>query len=75
MRLRPLLWALILVGGFYYVTSVAHWNVGQFVRKTTASWSSPSTATTAGFHRRSQQYRYLQGGASRHRQHHERRLA
>ena len=49
MRLRPLLWALILVGGFYYVTSVAHWNVGQFVRKTTASWSSPSTATTAGF--------------------------
>ena len=49
MRLRPLLWALILVGGFYLVTSVAHWNVGQFVRKTTASWSSPSTATTAGF--------------------------
>src|SRR2546421_1341161 len=49
MRLRPLLWALILVGGFYYVTSVTHWNVGQFVRKTTASWSSPSTATTAGF--------------------------
>jgi len=40
---------LILVGGFYYVTSVAHWNVGQFVRKTTTSWSSPSTATTAGF--------------------------
>jgi S1-C subfamily serine protease len=49
MRLRPLLWALILVGGFYYVTSVTHWNVGQFVRKTTAGWSSPSTATTAGF--------------------------
>jgi len=49
MRLRPLLWAVLLVGGFYYVTSVAHWNVGQFVRKTTASWSSPSTATTAGF--------------------------
>jgi S1-C subfamily serine protease len=49
MRLRPLLWALILVGGFYYVTSVAHWNVGQLVRKTAASWSSPATATTAGF--------------------------
>jgi len=49
MRLRPLLWALILVGGFYYVTSLSHWNVGQFVRKTAASWSSPSTATTAGF--------------------------
>jgi len=49
MKLRPLFWALILVGGFYYVTSVTHWNVGQFLRKTTASWSSPSTATTAGF--------------------------
>jgi S1-C subfamily serine protease len=49
MRLRPLLWALVLVGGFYYVTSLARWNVGQFIRKTTRSWSSPSTATTAGF--------------------------
>ncbi len=49
MRLRPLLWALILVGGFYYVTSLSHWNIGQFVRKTASAWSSPSTATTAGF--------------------------
>ncbi|HXI43375.1 MAG TPA: trypsin-like peptidase domain-containing protein [Bryobacteraceae bacterium] len=49
MRLRPLLWALILVGGFYYVTSLSRWNIGQFVRKTAAGWSSPSTATTAGF--------------------------
>jgi S1-C subfamily serine protease len=49
MKLRPLLWAVILVGGFYYVTSLSHWNLGQFVRRTTASWSSPSTATTAGF--------------------------
>jgi len=49
MRLRPLLWALILVGGFYYVTSLSRWNIGQFVRKTAAGWSSPYTATTAGF--------------------------
>jgi S1-C subfamily serine protease len=49
MKLRPLLWALILVGGFYYVTSLSNWNVGQFVRKTASGWSSPSTATTAGF--------------------------
>ena len=49
MRLRPLLWALILVGGFYYVTSLSRWNIGQFVRKTAAGWSAPATATTAGF--------------------------
>ena len=49
MKLRSLLWALILVGAFYYVTSMAHWNVGQFVRQTTRSWSSPSAASTAGF--------------------------
>ncbi len=49
MRLRPLLWALILVGSFYYVTSLAHWSVGQFVRRTTSSWSSPGSASTAGF--------------------------
>jgi S1-C subfamily serine protease len=49
MRLRPLLWALILVGGFYYVTSMAHWNVGQFVRRAANGWSSPSTASTAGY--------------------------
>jgi S1-C subfamily serine protease len=49
MRLRSLLWALILVGGFYYVTSVAHWNVNQFVRRTASNWSAPGTASTAGF--------------------------
>ena len=49
MKLRPLLWALALVAGFYYVTSMAHWNVGQLVRRTTGSWYAPSTATTAGF--------------------------
>jgi S1-C subfamily serine protease len=49
MKLRPLLWALVLVGGFYYVTSMAHWNVGQLVRRTTGSWYTPGTAATAGF--------------------------
>jgi len=49
MRFRSLLWALILVIVFYYVTSVAHWNVGQFVRRTTGSWYTPAAADTAGF--------------------------
>ena len=49
MRPRSLLWALILVAGFYYVTSVAHWNVGQFVRRTTGAWYTPAAANTAGF--------------------------
>jgi len=49
MKLRPLLWALVLVGGFYYVTSMAHWNVGQFVRRTTGSWYTLGKASTAGF--------------------------
>jgi S1-C subfamily serine protease len=49
MKLRPLLWALVLVAGFYYVTSSAHWNVGQLVRRTTAGWYTPRTAATAGF--------------------------
>jgi len=49
MKLRSLIWALALVAGFYYVTSVAHWNVGQFVRRTTSSWYTPAAANTAGF--------------------------
>jgi S1-C subfamily serine protease len=49
MKLRPLLWAFVLVAGFYYVTSLAHWNVGQFVRRTTGSWYTPGSASTAGF--------------------------
>ncbi len=49
MKLRSLLWALILAGGFYYVTSMAHWNVGQLVRRTTASWYTPAAASSAGY--------------------------
>ena len=49
MKLLSRLWALILVVVFYYVTSMAHWNVGRFVRQTARSWSSPNAADTAGF--------------------------
>ena len=49
MRWRPLLWAALLVGGFYYATSVAHWDVGQLVRRTTHNWSAPGIARSAGF--------------------------
>jgi len=49
MKLRSLLWALLLVGCFYYVTSMAHWNVSKLVRRTTGSWYTPGTAATAGF--------------------------
>jgi S1-C subfamily serine protease len=49
MKWRPLLWALMLVGGFYYVTSVAHWDLGKFLRRTADNWSAPSAARTAGF--------------------------
>jgi S1-C subfamily serine protease len=49
MKLHSLLWALMLVGVFYYITSMAHWDLGQFVRRTTASWSAPGSASSAGF--------------------------
>jgi S1-C subfamily serine protease len=49
MRMRPLLWAAVLVGGFYYVTSIAHWNIGQFFRGAAQRWYSPGIARTAGF--------------------------
>src|SRR5437016_8370399 len=49
MKFRPLLLALLIVGGFYYATSVAHWNIGQFLRRTSQGWSTPGVANTAGF--------------------------
>jgi S1-C subfamily serine protease len=49
MKLRSLLWALILVVVVYYITSLAHWNVGSFVRQTARSWTSAGVASTAGF--------------------------
>ena len=52
MRMRTLLWAAVLAGGFYYVTSVAHWDARQLlqpIRRTTQIWSAPGVARTAGF--------------------------
>jgi S1-C subfamily serine protease len=52
MRMRTLLWAAALAGGFYYVTSVAHWDARQLlqpIRRTTQIWSAPGVARTAGF--------------------------
>jgi S1-C subfamily serine protease len=50
--LRPFLWAIVLVAGFLYVTSEAHWDVGRLlqpVRSVGRLWSEPTAAETAGF--------------------------
>ena len=50
--LRPFLWAIVLVAGFLYVTSSAHWDVGRMlqpVRSVGRLWSEPAVAETAGF--------------------------
>jgi S1-C subfamily serine protease len=47
MRMRPWLWAAVLVGGFWYLTSVAHWNLGV-LRQAGRLWTAPSTAQSAG---------------------------
>ena len=52
MRMRPLIWAAVLVGGFWYLTSAAHWRVGRLwqpVKQAEQLWTSPSPAQTAGF--------------------------
>jgi len=52
MRMRPLIWAAALVGGFWYLTSVAHWNPGQVwqpIRQTERLWTAPAAAQSAGF--------------------------
>jgi S1-C subfamily serine protease len=49
--LRPFVWAAILVAGFLYVTSVAHWDVGRLlqpVRTASRAWSEPASAAGAG---------------------------
>ena len=51
MRMRPFIWAAALVGGFWYVTSVAHWNPGRLlqpVRQAGRLWTAPGTAYSAG---------------------------
>jgi S1-C subfamily serine protease len=50
--MRPFIWAAVLVGGFWYVTSVANWNpsrLWQPIRQTERLWTAPSAAHTAGF--------------------------
>lgn len=52
MKMRPFIWAAILVGGFWYLTSVAHWNVGrvlQPIQRAERLWTAPTPAQTAGF--------------------------
>ncbi|MGO4883843.1 MAG: S1C family serine protease [Bryobacteraceae bacterium] len=52
MRMRTLVWAALLVGGFWYFTSVAHWNaerLWQPIRQAERLWAAPDTAHTAGF--------------------------
>ncbi|MFN7992342.1 MAG: trypsin-like peptidase domain-containing protein [Bryobacteraceae bacterium] len=51
MRMRPLLWAVLLVGGFWYLTSVAHWSPGRLlapIGQTGRLWTAPSSAQSAG---------------------------
>ena len=43
--LRPFLWAMVLVAGFLYLTSAAHWDVGRLlqpVRSVGRLWSEPT---------------------------------
>jgi S1-C subfamily serine protease len=50
--LRPFFWAIVLVAGFLYVTSAAHWDLGrvlQPVRSVGRLWSEPTSAESAGF--------------------------
>lgn len=52
MRMRPFIWAAVLVGGFWYLTSVAHWNAGRLLqplRQAERLWTGPATAQSAGF--------------------------
>ncbi len=52
MRMRPFVWAAAMVGGFWYLTSAAHWNPGrvfQPLRQTGRLWTAPGAALSAGF--------------------------
>jgi S1-C subfamily serine protease len=41
--LRPVIWAVFMVAAFFYLTSVARWDVARFVRPTQV-WSAPPPA-------------------------------
>ena len=50
MRMRPFLWAAVLVGGFWYLTSVANWNPGRMlqpIRQAERLWTAPNSAVGA----------------------------
>ena len=52
MKMRPFIWAAILVGGFWYLTSVAHWKLSrvlQPVERAERLWTAPTAAQSAGF--------------------------
>jgi hypothetical protein len=52
MKPRTLLMTLILVGGFWYITSRADWNIGRFLKPMSANgrlWSEPATAKGSGY--------------------------
>ena len=52
MRMRPLIWAAVLVGCFWYLTSVANWNPGRLwqpMRQAERLWTAPNAAHSAGF--------------------------
>jgi S1-C subfamily serine protease len=52
MRERPLIFTLLLVGAFWYVTSKADWNLRRVIQPLSASgrlWSDPVTAHGSGF--------------------------
>ena len=49
---RPLLGATILAAGFVYLTSVAHWDWGQFlqpIRSAGRLWTEPASAAGPGY--------------------------
>jgi len=49
--MRPFIWAAALVGGFWYVTSVAHWNPGRLlqpIRQAERLWTAPNAVHSAG---------------------------
>jgi len=48
--LRPFLWAAVLVAGFLYVTSAAHWKFARFLPHVNSNgrlWSSPASAASS----------------------------
>src|SRR6266851_548253 len=52
MRFRSILWALVLAGGFVYLTSKADWSVRRIfqpLQRTGRLWSAPEVARTATF--------------------------